>query len=183
MRSFGTPFSEGESYSGISYFEGKLVFVGTLAIGVWVGLGLGRKGWLPGGLLAAGAVQTFAVVVLFGLRSQLAAGFAEIQSEQAELRKFMGANPMTKPMESIFKESDSTLLPVLRGGVGWALGLAIVLTLTAAVSFAVASRRRPLAVAFFEKPGTAPLVQRYGALTASYGLAFLLGIVVVVFRH
>jgi len=86
-------------------------------------------------------------------------------------------------LETVSQETNSTLLPNLSGGVGWALWLTIVLTLTAAVTFAVASRRRPLVIAFFEKPGTAPLVRTVRALASAYALAFLLGVVVVVLRH
>jgi hypothetical protein len=183
MRLFGTPLSEGEAHSGISYLEGKLVFICALAGGVWVALGIWRKSWLPGAILAAGAAHTFALVILLGLRSRLAAAFTALVREQVELARFISGNPITKSLETVSKETDSTLLPALRGGAGWSLALAIFLTLAAAVVFAAASRRRPLTLAFLEKPGTAPFVQRYGTLAAAYGLAFLVGVIVVVLRH
>jgi hypothetical protein len=111
------------------------------------------------------------------------AAFAGVEREQADLARFISGNPLTRSLEGFSKESDSTLLPVLSGGVGWALWLAILLALTSAVAFALASRRRPLTLAFLEKPGTAPFVQRYGTLAAAYGLALLLGVIVLVLRY
>jgi hypothetical protein len=183
VRMFGMPITDGFAFSGVSYLEGKLVFVGMLGTGVWLGLGIWRKHWLPGALLAAGSVQVFAMIILFGLRWRIAALYSGVLAEQAQLARFMTGNPLTKGLEQVSKETNSTFLPDISGGVGWALVFAIVLTLAATVAFAVGSVRRPLTFAFLNKPEIGPVVKRYGALAAGYGLAFLLGIVVVVCRQ
>ncbi len=183
VRLFGMPITDGFAFSGVSYFEGKLVFVGMLGIGVWLGLGIWRKNWLPGALLAAGSVQVFAMVILFGLRWRIAALYSGVLAEQAQLARFISGNPLTKPLEQVSKESNSTFLPDISGGVGWSLVFAIVLTFAAAAAFALASARRPLMLTFLNKPEIAPVVRRYGAPAGGYGLAFLLGIVVVVCRQ
>jgi len=96
VRMFGTPLSEGESYRGISYLEGKLVFVGTLAIGVWIGLGSAAKlGCRADCWPQRGA--DIRVVILLGLRSQLAAAFAECRLNKPNWQSSSPGTPSPNP--------------------------------------------------------------------------------------
>jgi len=76
---------------------------------------------------------------LLGLRSQLAGRIAGVQTEQAEIGKVHLREPHHQNLGDGFQETNSTLLPNLSGRRWLGAGLTIVLTLTAAVTFAVAA--------------------------------------------
>lgn len=178
----GTRIVEGEWYRGISYPEGKWIFIGGLAAGVWIVLGIAKRSWLPGGLHAAGAVATFAVVVMLALRWRLATAFAQVQAQMEQVEDFMATNPMGQYAGQAMQEAGSTM-PVLRGGPTWALAFAIPLAIAIAAAFLLASLRQPQSIAYFQKPGTPPLIQKYGAVGAAYAAAFLFGLIFAVIRH
>jgi hypothetical protein len=167
---FGTDYVGGESYTGLSYFEGKLAVILAIVALVWCGLGLLRRQWLATGLLVAGGVGTCSAVMLIGLRSRLAEAVAGFRQEFESLLN----NAMLK---DVYKAMDARYVAY----VGFALSLAILFSLCAAAAFVAAGAREPQPLKLF--PDKGPFVERYGWLIGSQVAGLLLGVIIVVWRH
>ena len=170
MNMFAMEISEGGTYSGLSYAEGKLVVIAAIVALVWCGLGLLRRQWLASGLLVAGGVGTCSLVMLAALHSRLGDEVAAARQQMDQLLH----HPM---LEDFYKQTDTRYSIY----VGFALPTAVLLAGCAAAAFCVASTREPQPMRFF--PDKGPLVERYGWLVGSQILAFLLGVIIVVWRH
>ncbi len=175
QRMFGQDVTEGESYRGISYTEGKWVFVGALAAAAWVVVGVGQKNWLAGSFLYAGGFGAFAVVMLLARHHQLAADFDSKQKNLAAEIQATTGNIFGKFTVESVRATDSSF-PTLSGGVGLSLDFAVLLAIAAAVAFVLAGLRRTQTFPFFQRPGLPWFVEKYGALASALALGLLLGI-------
>jgi len=174
----GANVNESEFWRGISYLEGKTAFVVALAGAVAVFVGIAKRSWLPAAIAGAGAAATLCACVTFSLRWKLA---TMIANARAELAQTKGLYTQFN-LDSVIRETGSQM-PTIGGGPSWTLALALLLAAGAAAAFFLASMRQPLKLAFFEKPGLPPLVQKYGAVGACYAAAIILGLMLAVVSY
>jgi hypothetical protein len=169
----GEPISRHDWWRGISYTEGKWIFMFALAAGAWLVIGIVRRSWLRGGTLAAGGVGIFSAIAMLVLWHRMARDFYAGKAEIDQVREQIEGNVFAK----YASESTNTMIPEVSGGPSWLLALGIMLSIGIALVFLVLSLRDPPRISLFHKPDFPPLIQKHGVVAAGYVAALLFGLV------